>query len=516
MSRDSGTLVFAEGGTRGKGWLSWLAYIIPAVTALCVALIHGPFLIDDAYITFRYAENLATGEGLVFNRGEPVLGTTSPLLAVLLAFLKLIGLEIPLAARWVGLVSGMAVVVITQMLAARVMQPLARLTLGLCLAFHPDLAIAANSGMETAVSMAVTYAVLLMALQGRYTWAGALGGVAFLLRPDGALVVLMAVGVTLCHHPRRIWRPLLAAGLVTLPWLIYAAVTYDGWIPQSIPAKQLIHPDTPGHILLTNLRRLSFGVPMKLVCGLAVGGMVLAVVRRSKLVPLSAWMLLYLAGLSASRIMSLFPWYVTPLLPGLLVLAAYCVEVLIRALSKRVTETSSWRPWVERRLAAAILLILAVLLFSESPTWYDRNEAQFGRVPVYLQIGDLLGQRCRPGDAVLVGEVGALAYALPEQFIIDSSGINSPAVLRARKEDRSRLLAQGVARPSPEGSPQWVLELVDRFEPRYIVTYRPWLHVQEIMSVPEIARAYRRVGSDIPGLEHYFILERREIAPAGQ
>jgi len=161
------------------------------------------------------------------------------------------------------------------------------------------------------------------------------------------------------------------------------------------------------------------------------------------------------------------------------------------------------------------LLILGILLISESPTWYARSEAQFGRVPVYLRIGDLLGQRCQPGDAVLVGEVGALAYALPEQFMIDSSGINSPAALRARKEDRSRLLAQGIARPSSEGSPQWVLELVDRFEPRYIVTYGPWLHVQEIMGVPGIARAYRRVGSDIPGLEHYFILERGEIAPAG-
>ncbi len=457
VSHDSGTLLSVEGGTRGKRRLSLLAYIIPAVTALCVALIHGPFLIDDAYITFRYAENLATGEGLVFNRGEAVLGTTSPLLAVLLAFLKLIGLEVPLAARWVGLVSGMAVVIITQILAARVMQPLACLALGLCLAFHPDLAIAANSGMETAVSMAAVYGGILMILKGRYASAGVLGGVAFLLRPDGALVVLMAVGVILCHRPRKIWRPLLAAGLVTLPWLIYAAVTYDGWIPQSIPAKQLIHPDTPGHILLTNLRRLSFGVPMKLVCGLAVGGIVFAVVRRSTLVLVAVWMLLYLAGLSASRIMSLFPWYVTPLLPGLLVLAAYCVEGLIRVVSNGMAEASPWRPWVERRSAPAILLILGILLISESPTWYARNQAQFGRVPVYLRIGDLLGQRCQPGDAVLVGEVGALAYALPEQFIIDSSGINSPAALRARNEDRSRLLEQGIARPLPEGSPQWVL-----------------------------------------------------------
>ena len=35
----------------------------------------SPFIPDDAYISFRYAENLALGHGLTFNRGEvPVEG----------------------------------------------------------------------------------------------------------------------------------------------------------------------------------------------------------------------------------------------------------------------------------------------------------------------------------------------------------------------------------------------------------------------------------------------------------
>src|SRR5262245_49276273 len=33
---------------------------------------------DDAFITFRYAPNLATGNGLVFNPGERLMGSTSP------------------------------------------------------------------------------------------------------------------------------------------------------------------------------------------------------------------------------------------------------------------------------------------------------------------------------------------------------------------------------------------------------------------------------------------------------
>jgi 4-amino-4-deoxy-L-arabinose transferase-like glycosyltransferase len=48
---------------------------------------------EDAYITFRYAENLANGFGLVYNVGERVYGTTTPLFAIILSFFKFIGIS---------------------------------------------------------------------------------------------------------------------------------------------------------------------------------------------------------------------------------------------------------------------------------------------------------------------------------------------------------------------------------------------------------------------------------------
>jgi hypothetical protein len=63
---------------------SRLALLLPALLALLARLATGPHPIDDAYITFRYARNLADGLGLVYNPGEWVLGTTAPLWAVIL------------------------------------------------------------------------------------------------------------------------------------------------------------------------------------------------------------------------------------------------------------------------------------------------------------------------------------------------------------------------------------------------------------------------------------------------
>src|SRR5712691_4850324 len=40
---------------------------------------------EDALITLRYAENIAAGHGFVYNPGERVLGSTTPLYTLLLA-----------------------------------------------------------------------------------------------------------------------------------------------------------------------------------------------------------------------------------------------------------------------------------------------------------------------------------------------------------------------------------------------------------------------------------------------
>lgn len=62
------------------------------------------FTMDDAYIIYRYASNLASGNGLVFNPGEypQSEGLTSPLWAVLLSLGPLTGIDIKLLSKVLG------------------------------------------------------------------------------------------------------------------------------------------------------------------------------------------------------------------------------------------------------------------------------------------------------------------------------------------------------------------------------------------------------------------------------
>jgi hypothetical protein len=105
----------AQGMSRG--------HRIAAAVAVGAVVLHGvatdPRLSDDAYISFRYAANLASSSGLVFNVGHRVEGFSNPLWTLLLAGAYRLHLSLP-ATSWVlGLVFLAATVWLMVRLAAR-------------------------------------------------------------------------------------------------------------------------------------------------------------------------------------------------------------------------------------------------------------------------------------------------------------------------------------------------------------------------------------------------------------
>ena len=73
------------------------ALVVAATVLFGAFLAHAwvyRFLTDDAFISFRYARNLATGHGLVFNPGhEPVEGYSNFLWVLILAGARFVGLS---------------------------------------------------------------------------------------------------------------------------------------------------------------------------------------------------------------------------------------------------------------------------------------------------------------------------------------------------------------------------------------------------------------------------------------
>src|SRR3954470_16170863 len=78
-----------EEGARGGPLLVALLLFWALLAAVISARLAGKAL-DDFFITYRYAWNLAAGHGFTFNPGERVFGTTEPGLGLLLAGLTLL------------------------------------------------------------------------------------------------------------------------------------------------------------------------------------------------------------------------------------------------------------------------------------------------------------------------------------------------------------------------------------------------------------------------------------------
>ena len=120
---------------------------------------------DDAFITYRYARNLAQGEGFVYNPGEHVLGTTTPLYTLVLAGLSLAGADIPAASVVVGGLGWAGIVLLVYAIGAAAGEPMAGLAAALWVAF--DSLTGATLGMETTLYVALCLLAFWLQTRGR-------------------------------------------------------------------------------------------------------------------------------------------------------------------------------------------------------------------------------------------------------------------------------------------------------------------------------------------------------------
>jgi hypothetical protein len=178
---------------------SRLGWILLALSLFLFArrcMQHGGFFAEDAYITFRFAENFARGEGLVWNPGgERVEGYTSPLHLLLLAAMIAVGVPVGAVALAIGVLSVLGIAATYVWIVKREagwIAPLTALVLGGYLV-DARLAIHATAGLDTVMQMlllALDLAVCLHAIERptiRNAVALALVNLLCLLgRPDAA------------------------------------------------------------------------------------------------------------------------------------------------------------------------------------------------------------------------------------------------------------------------------------------------------------------------------------------
>jgi hypothetical protein len=222
-----------------------LLFLVAAIAAFVIhAFIGSGSLIDDAYISFRYARNLAHGHGLVFNDGQRVEGYTNFAWVLLAAIAIRVGFSPALAMPLLGIAAGIGLMAVAfreaRSLAENEQMPrrMAGVPAAALVAASPSLAFYSSTGLETALyALCATVACAGIA-RGRPAKFAIATTAALLTRPEAAL--LAAVGLARFALARDLRGTLRSAAILAagaLPYLGWKLWYFGSVVPNTLAAK---------------------------------------------------------------------------------------------------------------------------------------------------------------------------------------------------------------------------------------------------------------------------------------
>jgi arabinofuranosyltransferase len=443
----------------------------------------GSVPLDDAYIHYRFADNLAHGRGFAFNPGEPTPGSTSPLWVVLLAAGELAGLSPILASKLLGALSFVACAWLTWRFALRLTgddrQAMFIATVaGALVALSGRMIWAALSGMETLAFAALTLAALDRLLDHPLDApTSALLGLAALLRPEGYLlfffVVLISLfsprpsGYNLLLALRRLSSNVLIFAIIVLPYVLFSFAATGSPLPNTFRANA--RELTSVEYLFRYVRFVADDNSVVLV--LALLGL-WAASRNRRLWPLAAWALGFplLAALLTPNLRH-HGRYSIPLIPFYVLLAV----VGLRSYADRISEG------LARRAVLVLAAAMMVLGVASAWRWSGAFAADARDITqMHAAMGRWVEANTPNSATLALSDIGAITY-LSGRRVIDLVGLVTTDIL-----------------PAVSGKPvglerdQSVFDYLVRHRPDFVViipTWYPYLasspgsHLSEVHTV---------------------------------
>ncbi len=410
--------------------LSLAEYLVLAIAIAIFIIIalHYDFVQDDAYISFRYAANLLSGNGLVYNVGEHVEGYTNFLWIILLAsFKKTILMDYITSARILSLLGG-GMIFIISFLFAKLHSKNDRLVImvssAILLLSNQALAYWTVSGLETmAFAFLCFISLYLEYSRPRLTPAALV--LATLTRPEGGLLFV----VILLHRIVKQRRfPISFSAIYVLPLVPLAAfklLYYGSLIPNPFYAKSGF-----GFEYITS----GFEYLWQFLSTAGIYGLVL-------LIPLIAlprlWSRYSLLYLFVGTYIAYIVWvggdvlkvyrFFVPILPPLLFLLAISVSDLANILFEKLQNKSYWRQVIIISFIASFGLLSYTLARKHVITFWD-GEQKLTQKMEYT--GIMLKKYMKSDFSIAASTIGALGYQLMGHRVIDMLGLTDPYIAR--------------------------------------------------------------------------------------
>ena len=407
----------------------WVAY------ALLVA--HLWFLCDDAFISFRFARNLATGVGLRFNPdGPPVEGFSDPLWVGLEALLYRMGVLLPDAIPLLCFVCGSLLLYrVWGALRTVTGEGAAALAL-LAFALNPAMGAWSTGGLETTASALALFvgADELLLRPAPRAWVGATAVLCLsLLRVEGVGFALALCALAAFARPehRRTIGAVLAA--LVLGWGGTEAARYAYYgraLPLTVTAKVALSPafvlrgaryvarnllESPASLVgLVGLPALATGLPARVGAAVAIllgGTLLFPVVSGGDYLPFGRFMVLALPLLALAS----GPLLARASRVGQLGTVAAVAAGMLPAFGASVLPEGA-RTALEFRLSDPGM--------TEVGMW----SGELNDFRVRAEVGKAMEAHARPRAWMVTGSLGVIGWFAPRLNLYDQHGLVTPMV----------------------------------------------------------------------------------------
>ena len=218
--------------------------------------ISRAWLSDDGFISFRYAEQLVAGHGLVYNVGERVEGYTNLLWTLLIAAAMALGIPPETSSKVLGVAAWLALVLVLARRSWRPARPRPFVPLAAALVLlMEDYQTWATGGLETSLFTLLVVAGLLLATRANagvrdLVLAAVLLAAAVATRPDGAIFAAVAVvatgwaqaGAMPRHRLALVAAIVIPLGLAGAALVAWKLVYYGDLFPTAFYSKSALDP----------------------------------------------------------------------------------------------------------------------------------------------------------------------------------------------------------------------------------------------------------------------------------
>jgi hypothetical protein len=457
-----------------------------AITARLVVHFATHYAVDDAFITFRYAENLAHGNGFVYNLGERVLGTTTPLFTLLIALFQLIGIGSITAALFINLTAAGLTTVILYRWSHHFDLGRFAILPAVIYIFFPRSVICDIAGMETALfTLLVTSGLYLLHLRKHFA-AITVASLAVVARPEGWALLALIFAVTFFRDRRQLLLKAIPVLLIAGNWLLFAYLYFGSIVPNSLTAKMALYSGYERFSSWQNLAiTLGTNSPFGwIIWPLFLLGLIFAFRKDRLLGIIAVWCGAYLAALVFSGT-HVFFWYPAPVYPTSFVFVTIAVVYLLRQVPVEKAAYARWLPVVVSILVVVASSIHLIGRFEslrlEMATYRD----------IHIAAADYLTQHTRPNDRVLAEDIGYLGYYFRGR-IIDRDGLVTPQAASYNRTGEYRRFADST-------NAEWLFIDPDYPTSLPIVNAPDFAQRYEMIPLPEAGdnpchQLYRRTG----------------------